>query len=240
MSATSPSNAFPFLRLPTELRLKIYTHFLPTQVLISPPRPYYEKSCHPWALANVSRLIRDEFLSEVYSRARFVVDVRDRNRGKIRQAYEDWIADIHPALAARIKYLEIYVQVQVKREVRWRWDLAVTVRYTLTGGGDDVITLVVKDRDRRTSAVSHRRFVFRESVAMSIRPISFAVETMGLKLMEEGVLPGTDKIPVERVIVMLGKKHIRNLVRKLSRGILKYGRRERGKIDKSRLQLVFY
>ncbi|KAL8834895.1 MAG: hypothetical protein Q9170_003537 [Blastenia crenularia] len=114
MSVHQPLTTFPFLRLPPELRIQIYNYILPTQVIISQPRPCYEKSCHPWALANICRSVRDEYLTTFYSRARFFIHLRDRGRAQLREAYYDWIFDLDPYLADLIKHLVVYRVAEVE------------------------------------------------------------------------------------------------------------------------------
>ncbi|KAL8695641.1 MAG: hypothetical protein Q9201_008001 [Fulgogasparrea decipioides] len=108
-----------FLKLPLELRQQIYRHLLPSAVKISQHRPIWERLYHPWALTYVCRQIRHEVLVYFYSTATFCLDLLDRNGGKTREAYIDWMDSLDPDLAARIKKMVILGEVEVMRESKW-------------------------------------------------------------------------------------------------------------------------
>ncbi|KAI4121419.1 MAG: hypothetical protein LQ338_006375 [Usnochroma carphineum] len=114
---------FSFLKLPLELRYAIYDYSIPNKVKISQLQPSSNGSCHPWALAYVCRTIRHEFLSALYSQARFIIDLPDRYRSwygvETQDAHKDWIADLDPELAAQIKHLEIRTIIGNERAIKW-------------------------------------------------------------------------------------------------------------------------
>ncbi|KAI4266003.1 MAG: hypothetical protein L6R38_009014 [Xanthoria sp. 2 TBL-2021] len=112
---------FPFLNLPAELRLQIYSHILPKSVRISPARPNLERSMHPWALTFVSRAIRDEVLSVLYSNAVFHLGFHGAETGFLRletmtEAYVSWIEQLDEALGALVKHLVIDFEVEVRKK----------------------------------------------------------------------------------------------------------------------------
>ncbi|KAL8752550.1 MAG: hypothetical protein Q9199_005674 [Rusavskia elegans] len=112
---------FPFLNLPAELRLQIYSHVLPKSVRISPARPSLERSMHPWALTFVSRAIRDEVLSVLYSNAVFHLGFHGSETGFFRletmtEAYVRWIEQLDVALGELVKHLVIDCEVEVRKK----------------------------------------------------------------------------------------------------------------------------
>ncbi|KAL8715667.1 MAG: hypothetical protein Q9225_006334 [Loekoesia sp. 1 TL-2023] len=119
MSVSPTSQTFPFLRLPSELRVQVYNYILPAQAKISRPRPDLEESQHQWALAKVCRHIRNEFLSTFYSRVPLIVDLSDGDRAKSYEAYHDWIVTLDENLAALVRYLVIDAEIEVERESQW-------------------------------------------------------------------------------------------------------------------------
>ncbi|KAL8676997.1 MAG: hypothetical protein Q9186_006532 [Xanthomendoza sp. 1 TL-2023] len=100
---------FPFLSLPAELRLLVYSHLLPPCVLISPPRPAYEKSARPWAIASVSRQLRQEVLSFVYSNTIFYIGWHTR------AAYREWIEELDEYLGWLVNHVVVYGIVEIER-----------------------------------------------------------------------------------------------------------------------------
>ncbi|KAL8923380.1 MAG: hypothetical protein Q9208_004650 [Pyrenodesmia sp. 3 TL-2023] len=108
-----------FLSLPFEVRTAIYTHLVPAHVMISSPRPSYERACHPFALTYACRTTRTEFLSLLYGRTRIAIDLTNPRRAGTREAYHDWVAKLDMGLAALITKLEVFVTLEVERELKW-------------------------------------------------------------------------------------------------------------------------
>ncbi|KAL8816922.1 MAG: hypothetical protein Q9223_004151 [Gallowayella weberi] len=100
---------FPFLSLPAELRFHVYSYLLPTSVLISAPRPAYEKSARPWAIASVSRQLRLEALSYVYLNATFHIAWFDLD------AYMYWINELDDHLGWLLNNMVLYGYLEIER-----------------------------------------------------------------------------------------------------------------------------
>ncbi|KAL8766186.1 MAG: hypothetical protein Q9209_006951 [Squamulea sp. 1 TL-2023] len=104
------NGVFPFLTLPSELRLHIYSHVFPTSFRISPVRPSYERLVNPWALTSVCHLIRHEVLSFVYSTSIFHIHFHDT----LTEAYEDWIEQLDERLANLVRNIVFDGDVEIK------------------------------------------------------------------------------------------------------------------------------
>ncbi|KAI4269416.1 MAG: hypothetical protein LQ337_007296, partial [Flavoplaca oasis] len=124
-SSQHPVPTFPFLALPTELRLQIYSHILPTSVRISPARPNLEKSMHPWALTFVSRKIREEVLTTLYAKTEFHLQFHGKGSTvlgieSMESAYEAWITNLDPELGRLIQHITIDRDVKIQKKANWR------------------------------------------------------------------------------------------------------------------------
>ncbi|KAL9630419.1 MAG: hypothetical protein Q9204_004730 [Flavoplaca sp. TL-2023a] len=127
-SSQHPVPTFPFLALPAELRLQIYSHILPSSVRISPARPNLEKSMHPWALTFVSRKIREEVLTMLYAKTEFHLQFHGKGDTvmgieSMESAYEAWITNLDPELGNLIQHITIdsNLKIQKKRKAaKWR------------------------------------------------------------------------------------------------------------------------
>ncbi|KAL8908798.1 MAG: hypothetical protein Q9171_005298 [Xanthocarpia ochracea] len=124
------TSAFPFLRLPAELRNQIYSCLLPTTVRISPVRPNYEKIVRTWSTASVCRQLRYEFLSRLYSTATFHVYTTATLRLQLRslkEAYEAWFEQLDEELGSLLGQVVFGQDMEVRRKGRgmkgWRPDL---------------------------------------------------------------------------------------------------------------------
>ncbi len=112
---------FPFLNLPPELRLQVYSHILPKSVRISPARPSLERSMHPWALTFVSRAIRDEVLSALYANAVFHLGFYGLERGfqrkeSMAEASAAWLEGLDAALGGMVLHLVLDFKVEVRKK----------------------------------------------------------------------------------------------------------------------------
>ena len=126
-SSQYPVPTFPFLALPAELRLQIYSHILPFSVRISPARPNLEKSMHPWALTFVSRKIREEVLTMLYTKTEFHLQFHGKGDTvlgieSMESAYEAWIKNLDPELGELIQHITIdsNLKIQKKKLAKWR------------------------------------------------------------------------------------------------------------------------
>ncbi|KAL8648175.1 MAG: hypothetical protein Q9210_005140 [Variospora velana] len=103
LTASSPS--FPFLRLPPEIRCAIYKLVLPTSSRIAPPLSGPATTRSPYALARVSRLIRDEYSKLFYANVALVIEVKADVAATVVPAYYHWLRTIDESLMARVKNL---------------------------------------------------------------------------------------------------------------------------------------
>lgn len=116
------TTGFPFLSLPPELRNAVYALVIPTAARLSLPHPTDEVDEYrgPWALAQVSRLVRGESSAVFYSQVQLIIDLRGKTAWIAGETYCNWITTVDESLIALVKHLVIDAEIEVERVVEWK------------------------------------------------------------------------------------------------------------------------
>jgi hypothetical protein len=116
---------FPFLRLPTELRLRVYDYLIPniayvsltpyTHLLLdSPPRQRNRSPCHDLALLHICPQIYDDFIKHVYlNRTLFLTLAHDPNARSLSDRHFAYRYEALLSLRPSIRTLFTHIEIEV-------------------------------------------------------------------------------------------------------------------------------